>query len=89
MTGARISASFGMAWLAMNSRSRASVSAARRRTARRRLAGAADRGRHHADSDAESNAEKAEPGTVSARCEEARDDLLARESQESGDELDR
>jgi hypothetical protein len=71
--------------VAVNSGSRSYVAAARRRIARRRLASATDLARY-AGSRVASYFDKGEPIRGSARREEAREDLLARESLEFGHE---
>jgi hypothetical protein len=72
----------------MNSGSRSSVAATRRRIARRRLASATDLARPPG-SRAGRYFDKGERiSRASARREEAREELLARESSEFGDERD-
>ena len=66
--------------------SRCSAAATRRRIARRRLAGAADRARY-AGSRVASDFDNDEPDKGSAPREEVREDLLAEESSESGHAL--
>jgi hypothetical protein len=72
----------------MTSASRSSVAATRRRIARRRLASATDLARYPG-SRVGSYFDKGERIRVSARREEAREELLARESSELGHERDR
>jgi hypothetical protein len=70
----------------VTSGSRFNVAATRRRIARRRLASAADRARY-AGSRVASDFDKDELSKGSAPREEAREDLLAEESSESGHAL--
>jgi hypothetical protein len=72
----------------MNRASRPSVAATRRRIARRRLTSATDLARYPG-SRVGSYFDKGERSRGSARREEAREELLARESSELGHERDR